>query len=145
MSGINNVVLTGRLTRDAEMKTIASGLIICSFTIAVEHFKKKDNELVKETSFVDLSLFGKQAENRLPYLRKGKEIGIEGHLEQNRWEQDGKKRSQLVVKIEKLSFFGGNGKKADSPNENNEQEEQHEDDYDDSLFQDQDSISYDAF
>jgi single-strand DNA-binding protein len=144
MSGINNVVLTGRLTRDVEMKTVISGLAICSFAIAIEHVNKKENETIKETSFIDLSLFGDRAKNLFPYLKKGKEIGIEGYLKQDRWEQDGKKRSQLEVKIEKISLLGSNGKKADSQNENDEQTDQHDDSSIDYNL-DHDTLSNDAF
>jgi single-strand DNA-binding protein len=112
--GINNVVLTGRLGDDAILKYSSSGTAICDFSIAVEFGKKQGDEWINEVFWVKLALFGERAESLYPYLVKGKEVGITGHLENDQWEQDGKKHSRLVVKAEKISLLAGGGKKSET-------------------------------
>ncbi|GHU84498.1 hypothetical protein FACS189473_2010 [Spirochaetia bacterium] len=111
--GINNVCLTGRLGKDAELKNSASGTAICSFSVAVEHLRKEDGVWRSEVSFIDLAIFGDRATSLHPYLVKGKEVGIVGHLEKDQWEKDGVKHSQLAVKVDQISLLAGGGKKPD--------------------------------
>jgi len=109
MSDLNKVCLTGRLTRNAEMKQVNddSGTMT-AFSIAVNRQRKKKNsdEYESVPSFINLALFGKRAESLFPYLVKGQLVSIEGHLEQVSWDKDGDHYSRLDVKIDRLNLIG---------------------------------------
>ncbi|MDR2747408.1 MAG: single-stranded DNA-binding protein [Treponema sp.] len=107
MADINHVVLVGRLTRDAELKYTANGQAVCKFSLAVDRRKKNGDQWVEEVSFFDVVLWGKQGEAVNQYLLKGKQVGIEGELRQNRWEQDGQSRSKVEISATNLQLLGG--------------------------------------
>lgn len=108
MADINHVVLVGRLTRDAELKYTAGGQAVCKFSLAVNRRKKSGDQWVDEASFFDIVLWGKQGESLNQYLLKGKQVGIEGELRQDRWEQDGQNRSKVEIVANNLQLLGGN-------------------------------------
>lgn len=81
---INRVILVGRLTRDPELRKTASGLSVCSFSIAVDDSRKgQDGE--KTTLFMNVSIFGNAAENVAKYCRKGSLVGVDGRLSQRKY------------------------------------------------------------
>lgn len=94
---VNQVILIGRLTRDAELKYTGGGMAIGKIGLAVGRRVKKNEQWVDETSFFDVNLFGKQAESLNQYLVKGTQICVVGELRQDRWEQDGQKRSSVNI------------------------------------------------
>lgn len=96
-SDTNQVVLVGRLTRDAELKYTAGGMAIAKLGLAVGYRTKKNEQWVDETNFFDVSIFGKSAESLNQYLLKGTQICVVGELRQDRWEQDGQKRSSVNI------------------------------------------------
>lgn len=99
MANLNNVALTGNLTRDIELKTTANGTQVANATIAVNGFKEGD------TSFIDLVMFGKTAEVAAKYTAKGQQIGVSGRLQQRSWEaKDGTKRSTVEVVVDNLQL-----------------------------------------
>jgi single-strand DNA-binding protein len=104
---INSVVLVGRLTRDAELKYTNSGMPISKLGLAVNRKRKKDGQWTEEANFFDVLLWGKIAEALQPYLVKGKQIGIQGELSQNRWEQDGQPRSRVEIVANNIQLLGG--------------------------------------
>ncbi|GHV27717.1 single-stranded DNA-binding protein [Spirochaetia bacterium] len=104
---INHVVLVGRLTRDAELKYTANGQAVCKFSIAVNRNKKSGDQWVDEASFFDITLWGRQGEAINQYLVKGKQVGVDGELRQDRWEQDGQKRSKVEIVANNLQLLGG--------------------------------------
>ena len=106
MADINHVVLVGRLTRDAELKYTNSGYPIGKFSIAVNTRRKKNEEWIDEANFFDVVLLGKIAESLSQYLVKGKQVGVEGQLKQNRWEQDGQPRSKVEVLSSNIQLLG---------------------------------------
>jgi single-strand DNA-binding protein len=108
MADINHVVLVGRLTRDAELKYTAGGQAVCKFSIAVNRRKKSGEQWVDEANFFDIVLWGRQGESVNQYLLKGKQVGIEGELRQDRWEQDGQNRSKVEIVANNLQLLGGN-------------------------------------
>ena len=109
MRDINVVVLVGRLTRDSELKYTKSGMPIARFSLAVNRSRKQGEEWVDETSFFDIDFWGKGAEAVNRYLMKGQQVGVEGELRQDRWEQDGQSRSKVVVNATNVRLLGGNG------------------------------------
>lgn len=107
MSDLNKVILIGRLTRDAELKYTNGGLAVSRFSMAVNRRKKSGDSWTEETDFFDCVLFGRTAEALGQYMTKGKQIGIEGELHQNRWEQDGQKRSKVEIFVQNIQLLGG--------------------------------------
>lgn len=104
---INSVTLVGRLTRDVEMRYSQGGMAIASFSIAVNYRKKSGDNWVEEASFFDCKLFGRQAEAVQRFLTKGKQVGVNGELRQDRWEQDGQRRSRVEIICNNLQLLGG--------------------------------------
>jgi len=109
MADINHVVLVGRLTRNAELKYTASGAAVSKFSIAINQRRKKDDQWVDESHFFDIVLWGKTAESLNQYLVKGKQVGIEGQLRQDRWEQEGQSRSRVEIFATNVMLLGGGG------------------------------------
>lgn len=93
---LNHSVLIGRLTRDLgssgyDFGYVGNGTAKGILTIAVNKNVKINGNWTEETSFFDVEIWGKLAETLKPYLTKGTQIAVEGHLTQSRWEKDGKK------------------------------------------------------
>ena len=106
MRDINVVVLVGRLTRDSELKYTKSGMPIARFSVAVNRSRKQGEEWVDEVSYFDIDFWGKGAEAVNRYLTKGQQVGVEGELMQDRWEQDGQARSKVVVNASNVRLLG---------------------------------------
>jgi len=109
MADVNHVVLIGRLTRDAELKYTAGGQAVCKFSIAVNRRKKNGDQWEDEANFFDIVLWGKQGESLQSYLVKGKMIGVDGELRQDRWQQDGQNRSKVEIIANYIQLLGGGG------------------------------------
>ncbi|MDR3342091.1 MAG: single-stranded DNA-binding protein [Treponema sp.] len=107
MADLNHVVLIGRLTRDAELKYTANGQAVCKFSIAVNRRKKSGDQWVDEANFFDIVVWGRQGESLNQYLVKGKLVGVDGELRQDRWEQDGQNRSKVEIVANYLQLLGG--------------------------------------
>ena len=108
MTDLNHVVLIGRLTRDAELKSIANGQSVCNFSIAVNRSRKNGDQWEDEPNFFDIVVWGRQGESLHQYLLKGKQVAVDGELRQDRWQQDGQNRSKVVVVASYLQLLGGN-------------------------------------
>ncbi|RKX94180.1 MAG: single-stranded DNA-binding protein [Spirochaetes bacterium] len=104
---INTVVLVGRLTRDAELKYTNAGTAVCKFSLAVNRRKRSGDQWTDEVSYFDVVLWGKQGEAIQQYLGKGKQVAVNGELRQNRWEQDGQKRSKVEIIAGNVQLLGG--------------------------------------
>jgi single-strand DNA-binding protein len=110
MASFNRVILVGNLTRDPELRYIPSGTAVTEVGLAVNDRRKSPNgEWIEETTFVDVTLWGRQAEVASEYLSKGSPVLIEGRLKYDAWEKDGKKMSKLRVVGEKMQMLGGKG------------------------------------
>lgn len=106
MAGFNKVILMGNLTRNPELRYTPSGTPVASFGLAVGHKFKQGEELKEEVCFVDIVVFGKQAEHCGQYLSKGNGVIIEGRMQQRRWEtEDGQKRSKHEVVAQTVTFM----------------------------------------
>ncbi len=96
----------GNLTKDPEVRYTPSGAAVASFGLAVNRKYKQGEEIKEEVCFVDIVVFGKQAETSAKYLSKGSGIVIDGRLSQRRWEsEDGQKRSKHEVVAESIRFL----------------------------------------
>ena len=107
MADINQAVLVGRLTRDAEVKVTQGGMQITKFALAVNRRRKQGDEWVDEAHFFDCVIFGRMGEAISRYLTKGKQVGVAGQLTQDRWEQDGQKRSRVQIVADNVQLLGG--------------------------------------
>ena len=106
---INHVVLVGRLTRDAELRYTGGGTAVANLSLAINTRRRKDDQWVDEAHFFDAVVWGKTAESLSPYLTKGKQIGLEGELRQNRWEQEGQRRSKVEIFARNIQLIGNRG------------------------------------
>jgi single-strand DNA-binding protein len=111
MSNLNKVFLMGRLTRDPELRYTPQGVPVSDLGLAVnrEYTPSGGGERKKDTVFIDVTVWKRQAEVCCQYLRKGSPIFIEGRLSMDAWEQDGQKRSRIKVVAENFQFIGGKG------------------------------------
>ena len=108
MADINHVVLVGRLTRDAELKYTTGGQAVCKFSVAVNRRRKNGDQWEDEANYFDVVLWGRQGEALNQYLLKGKSVGVEGELRQDRWQQDGQNRSKVEIVANNIQLLGGN-------------------------------------
>lgn len=111
MANLNKVMLIGRLTRDPELRYTPSGTAVCDLGIAISRtFTNATGERKEEVCFVDVTVWQKQAESCAEYLKKGREVFIEGRLIHDRWEtKEGEKRSKIRVTAERVQFLSGGG------------------------------------
>lgn len=104
MANMNKVFLIGNLTRDVELKYIPSGAAVAQSAIAIN---RKDRGGQEHTTFVNLEVWEKQAEQLAEYCRKGSPILVEGELKQDRWEdKEGNKREKILVRAFRIQFLG---------------------------------------
>ena len=112
---INRVVISGNLTRDAELRSTASGMSVLGFGVAVNDRRRnsQSGEWEDYANFIDCTMFGSRAEKLAQYLTRGVKVAIEGKLRWSQWERDGQKRSKIEVIVDDLEFMssrngGGN-------------------------------------
>ncbi len=127
MGTVNRVILVGNLGRDAELRYTGGGTAVANFSLATtEVFKDKEGQRREETEWHRVSLMGKQAESVAEYLRKGKQIYVEGRLRTRQWDdKEGNKRTTTEVIANRVvllgSAGGGGGQRREA-----EREETHE-------------------
>ena len=110
MSNFNKVLLMGRLTRDPELRYTPKGTAVADIGLAINREYSAGTERRKDTTFVDVTFWARQAEIVCEYLRKGSPLFVEGRLAFVSWEtQEGQKRSRLRVVAENFQFVGGRG------------------------------------
>jgi len=116
MSDLNEVVISGRLTRDSELRFTPSGTPVTDVVIASNRIWSKDSDRQEETTFVDVTIWGKQAESLNEYLVKGRHLMVVGRLKLNKWEtEEGDKRSKLTMVAEKINLTPGGNKNNNKP------------------------------
>ena len=109
---VNKVILIGNLGRDPEIRYLPSGQTVASFSLATtERFKGRDGQMKDQTEWHNVVVWGKQAETCGQYLKKGRQVYIEGRLTTRQWEaKDGSgKRSRTEVVAQRVQFLGGRG------------------------------------
>lgn len=107
---LNRVMLIGRLTRDPELRQTTGGTSYAKFGIANNRRYTVQGERKEEVSFFNCVAWGRQAEVINQYCRKGKQVAVEGRLQQRSWQnQEGQKQSSIDVVVENLQMLGGPG------------------------------------
>jgi len=116
MTDINSITIVGRLTRDLngsdqrEYAFTPNGQARANISIAVNRSRKQGDQWVDEANYFDVTIWGKSAENLLPYLKKGTRVGVEGYLKQDRWQDKttGQTRSRVSIVANNIQLLGGN-------------------------------------
>ena len=109
MASVNKVILVGNCTRDPEVRYTPKGTAVTDLGLAMNRYYSSDGgEKREETTFVDVTLWGRQAEVAAEYLKKGRPVYIEGRLQMDSWEDknSGQKRSKLKVVGEQMQLLG---------------------------------------
>ena len=115
---MNKILLSGRLTKDAELGYIAvTGTPKASFSIAVERGYQKDKNN-KKVDFINMEMIGQHTEKLAQYVTKGKAILVEGELNIDNYEKDGERRSFTKVKVDRLEFLASNNNNENKTNAN---------------------------
>ena len=111
MANLNKVMLIGNLTADPEVRTTPRGTSLTELRLAVNRVTSGPNEGERreETTFLDVTCWGRTAEVAAQYLSKGRSVFIEGRLQMDTWEdkQTGQKRSRIRIVAENLQMLGG--------------------------------------
>ncbi len=105
---INRVVLVGRLTRDAETRSLPSGSTVCSLRIACNGGGKRSDagDLVERPNYFDVSIYGASGDTVARYTRKGSRVGVDGRLEWREWESENQERRQAVsIVADRVQFL----------------------------------------
>lgn len=106
MSDVNSYNLSGRLTRDANLRYLQSGTALAEFTVASNRIWKSNGEKKEDTLFIDVNVWGKQAEF-IGGLKKGDYVMVTGRIRQESWEVEGQKRSKYVVIADQVNLPPG--------------------------------------
>jgi single-strand DNA-binding protein len=109
-TNINRVVLTGNLTRDPELRSLPSGMSVCSLRIA-SNTRRKNNQTgdwEDKPNFFDVTVWGAQGENCARFLAKGRPVALDGRLEWREWQdQAGNNRQSVEIIADSVQFLGG--------------------------------------
>jgi len=111
MANFNKVIIAGNLTRDPELRYTPKGTAVARITLAVNRtYSGEDGQRKEEVSFVDVDVWGRQAEVIAQYMKKGRPLLVEGRLKQDTWEDKNtkQKQSKLKVVLESFSFIDSN-------------------------------------
>jgi single-strand DNA-binding protein len=108
-TNINRVVMTGNLTRDPELRSLQSGMSVCSMRIACNTRRKgQSGEWEDKPNYFDVTVWGAQGENCARFLSKGRPIAIDGRLEWREYTStEGQKRQAIDIIADSVQFLGG--------------------------------------
>lgn len=111
MASINKVILIGNLGNDPEVRYLPSGQPVANFNIATtEKWTGKDGNPGEKTEWHRIVVFGKQAENCKEYLKKGRQVYVEGRIQTREWDdKEGQKRRTTEIIANTVQFLGSGG------------------------------------
>lgn len=111
---INKAIITGNLTRDAELRSTGGGLSVANFAVAVNERVKNNStgEWEDRANYIDCTMFGRRAEALAQYMTKGTKVTIEGKLRWSQWEKNGEKRSKVEVVVDEVELMARGEKRA---------------------------------
>lgn len=112
MASYNKVMIMGNITRDIELRATPKGTSVADLGLACNRVRMGDDgQKIEEVTYVDVTLWGRQAELASQYLGKGKPVFIEGRLQTDTWtdKETGKQRSKMKVVGENMQFIGSPG------------------------------------
>ena len=109
MASYNRTIIIGNLTRDPEYKQLSSGQAVCRLGVASnrQYKNKQTGSMVQEVCFIDVDVFGPQADSCRQYLQKGRPVLVEGRLKFDTWQgPDGQTRSKHSIVADRVVFLG---------------------------------------
>jgi len=110
---LNKALVYGNLTRDPELRSLPSGMQVCSFSLATNRkYKDREGKWVDAVDYHNIVVFGRQAETSAQYLKKGAGAFVEGRLQTQSWEKDGQKQYRTEIVADRVQFGprgGGSG------------------------------------
>lgn len=110
---VNKAIIIGNLGRDPELKTTNSGTEVCKFSVATSRkYRNKDGAMVDDTTWHNVTVWGKQATSCAEYLSKGRPVYVEGRIHNDSYEKDGVKRYTSEIVADRVQFLG---RKGDAP------------------------------
>ncbi|MFQ5905837.1 MAG: single-stranded DNA-binding protein [bacterium] len=107
LPSLNRVLITGRLTKDPDLRYTPSGTAVCNFRLASSRrYKDRSGEWQDDSMFINVVTWRKTAENCGEYLKKGSAVLVEGRLQSRSWEaEDGQKRSVIEISALRVQFL----------------------------------------
>ncbi|HYM21588.1 MAG TPA: single-stranded DNA-binding protein [Vicinamibacterales bacterium] len=116
MGSVNKVILVGNLGRDAELRYTPGGAAVAKFSLATtETWNDKSGQKQERTEWHNIDIWGKQAETLTEYLRKGKQVYVEGRLQTDEYtDKEGIKRKSTKVRGDRIVLLGGGGRSGGS-------------------------------
>ncbi|HQZ30022.1 MAG TPA: single-stranded DNA-binding protein, partial [Verrucomicrobiales bacterium] len=136
MSSYNRVTLMGNLTRNPELRKTKTGTSVTELGLALNRVWSGENgEKQEDVTFVDVTLWGRNAENAAQYLQKGRAVLIEGRLQLETWQdkQSGQDRSKLKVVADAIQFLGGGQESGNSHSHSDHSEGREKDNRDERV------------
>jgi len=116
---LNKAMIFGNLTRDPELKSLPSGIQVCSFSLATNRvYKDRDGKRAEQTDYHNVVVFGRQAETSAQYLKKGASAYVEGRLQTRSWDAEGVKQYRTEIVADRVQFgprTGGAGGGSTAP------------------------------
>ncbi len=113
---LNKAMIYGNLTRDPEMRSLPSGMQVCSFSLATNRvYKDRDGKKQEQVDYHNIAVFGRQAEICSQYLKKGSGALIEGRLQTRSWDKDGVKQYRTEIIADRVQFGVRGGGSAPAP------------------------------
>ena len=111
MGSVNKVILVGNLGRDAELRYTPGGAAVAKFSLATtETWNDKSGQKQERTEWHNIDIWGKQAETLTEYLRKGKQVYVEGRLQTDEYtDKEGIKRKSTKIRGDRIVLLGGGG------------------------------------
>ena len=107
---LNKVHLIGNLGADPETRTTGGGMVVASLRLATSRRVKKGDNWEEETEWHKVTVFGKTAENCAKYLKKGRQVFVEGRIHYSKYkDKDGNERYGVEVVADDVKFLGGKG------------------------------------
>ena len=113
---LNKAFLIGNLTRDPELKALPSGINVCSFSVATNRvWKDKNGEKQEAADFHNIVVFGRQAETVAQYMKKGRQVMVEGRMQTRSWDDQatGTKKYRTEVIADRVQF-GANSNRTEA-------------------------------
>lgn len=117
---LNKAMIFGNLTRDPELRSLPSGIQVCSFSIATNRvYNDRDGKRQEQTDYHNVVVFGRQAETSAQYLKKGSSAYVEGRMQTRSWDKDGVKQYRTELVADRVQFGprtdgGGSGAPANA-------------------------------
>ena len=101
----NKVIIIGNLTRDPELRYTPGGVAVCNLRIASNSKYVSNGEPKEEVMYIDVVVWGRQAETTSQYMSKGSTVLVDGRLQERSWETDGTKRTKHEIVAQTVKFL----------------------------------------